>query len=158
MRYLRPVSFSRPARVTVGGGRAVLALFLKDLRLLSRDRRALIVALAGPLLAIAIIATVVHRNQALGIRLPVVNEDQGRVARTFTQLLEEYAVVTEVSRPEAEVLVRDRKEAAAAIVFPAHLSEASGQGRPAEVVLLTGQGNPDLPRFPADAAGRELQP
>ncbi len=137
MRYLRPVSFSRPARVTVGGGRAVLALFLKDLRLLSRDRRALIVALAGPLLAIAIIATVVHRNQALGMRLPVVNEDQGRVARTFTQLLEEYAVVTEVSRPEAEALVRDRKEAAAAIVFPAHLSEASGQGRSAEVVLLT---------------------
>ena len=115
----------------------MLALFLKDLRLLSRDRRALIVALAGPLLAIAIIATVVHRNQALGMRLPVVNEDQGRVARTFTQLLEEYAVVTEVSRPEAEALVRDRKEAAAAIVFPAHLSEASGQGRSAEVVLLT---------------------
>ncbi len=115
----------------------MLALFLKDLRLLRRDPRALIVLLVGPLLAIAIIATVVHRNQALGMRLPVVNEDQGRVARTFTQLLEEYAVVTEVSRPEAEALVRDRKEAAAAIVFPAHLSEASGQGRPAEVVLLT---------------------
>jgi ABC-2 type transport system permease protein len=115
----------------------VLALFLKDLRLLGRDRRALIVVLVGPLLAIAIIATVVDRERTLAMRLPVVNEDRGPVARTFIQLLGEYAVVTEVSRSEAEALVRDRNQAAAAILFPAHLSAACEQGRPAEFVLLT---------------------
>ena len=50
--------------------------------------------------------------------MPVVNEDGGPVATTFVKLLRERADVSEVTRAEAEAIVRDRHESAAAIVFP----------------------------------------
>jgi hypothetical protein len=40
------------------------------------------------------------------------------VATTFVKLLLEPADVSEVTRAEAEAIVRDRHESAAAIVFP----------------------------------------
>jgi ABC-type multidrug transport system permease subunit len=71
------------------------------------------------------------------MRVPVVDEDQGPVARTFIKLLEEHAEVVQVSRQEAEVIVRNQNKAAAAIVFPEHLSKDYLQGRTTQILLLT---------------------
>lgn len=115
----------------------MLAVFLKDCLALRRDRGALFISLIVPVLMITIIAQALHHDDDPRMRVPVVNEDQGPVASTFIKLLAEHADVDEVSREEAEVLVRDRNKAAAAIVFPEHLSKAYLQGRTASIVLLT---------------------
>jgi ABC-type multidrug transport system permease subunit len=116
----------------------VLAVFLKDLLMLRRDRGALFISLIVPVLMITIIAEALHRNDDdIKMRVPVVNEDQGPVAGTFIKLLAEHADVVEMSRSEAEVMVRDENKAAAAIVFPEHLSKAYLQGRTADILLLT---------------------
>ena len=69
--------------------------------------------------------------------VPVVNQDGGPVASTFIKLLGEHADVRPMSRAEAEHLVRDKHEAAAAIVFPPQLSKQYLQGRSSEILLLT---------------------
>src|SRR5205823_1940026 len=69
--------------------------------------------------------------------VPVVNEDGGPVANTFTKLLCEHTEVREVTRTEAERLVRDANDAAAAIVFPPHLSAQYLQGTSSDIELLT---------------------
>ena len=53
------------------------------------------------------------------------------------KLLAEHADVREMSRAEAERLVRDKHDAAAAIVFPPKLSKQYLQGRSSEILLLT---------------------
>src|SRR5262249_26459448 len=58
-------------------------------------------------------------------------------ASTFIKLLGEHADVRPMSRAEAEHLVRDKHDAAAAIVFPPQLSKQYLQGRSTEILLLT---------------------
>jgi ABC-2 type transport system permease protein len=111
-------------------------MFRKDLLLLTRDRGALFISLVVPVLMVVIIATALQHDRAR-MRVPVVDEDQGPVARTFIKLLSEHATVVTVSRPEAEQMVRDRNTAVAAIVFPEHLSKSYLQGRTVEILLLT---------------------
>src|SRR5262249_49982757 len=77
------------------------------------------------------------KDDSRRMTVPVVNEDGGPVATTFVKLLRERADVPEVSRAEAEAMVRDRHEAAAAIVFPSKLSKQYLQGRSTEIELLT---------------------
>jgi len=115
----------------------VLAVFLKDLLMIRRDRGALFISLVVPILMITIIAEALHSNDSPKLKVPVVNDDQGPVASTFLKLLAEHADVVEMSRAEAEVLVRDQNKAAAAIVFPEHLSKAYLQGRTTRILLLT---------------------
>ncbi|MCW5889332.1 MAG: ABC transporter permease [bacterium] len=116
------------------------SVFVKDLRVFLRDRNALAFALLMPVLVITVIAQGLYRSDSEDRRpplVPVVNEDQGPVATTFVKLLGEHADVREVSRPEAEALVRDRHAAAAAIVFPPKLSKRYFQGVSSELLLLT---------------------
>ncbi len=116
----------------------MLALFLKDLLMVRRDRGALFISLIVPLLMITVIAEALHRNKDdIKMRVPVVDEDQGPVASTFIKLLAEHADVVRVTRAEAEELVRDQNKAAAAIVFPEHLSKGYLQGKTTEILLLT---------------------
>ena len=115
----------------------MIAVFLKDLLMLRRDRGALVISLFVPLLMITVISQALHHDDDPLMRLPVVNEDQGPVASTFIKLLAEHADVAEVSRAEAEVLVRDQNKAVAAIVFPEHLSKSYLQGKTADILLLT---------------------
>jgi len=116
----------------------MLAVFLKDLLMLRRDRGALFISIIVPILMITTIAEALHRNKdEVKMRVPVVDEDQGPVARTFINLLAEHAEVLIVSRAEAEALVRDRNQVAAAIVFPEHVSKNYLQGRTVEILLLT---------------------
>ena len=108
----------------------MLAVFLKDLRLILRDRWAFVFSLLVPILVISIIATALFQSDG-GSKLlvPVVNDDQGPVANTFIKLLGEYADVQPMSRAEAEHLVRDQNRAPAAIVFPEGLSKRYLQGK-----------------------------
>src|SRR5437867_8863303 len=116
----------------------MFAVFRKDLRIFMRDRWALLFAIAVPVLVVTIIAEALFKSDS-GPRLlvPVVNEDGGPVASTFMKLLGGHADVREVSRGEAERLVRDVNQAAAAIVFPPQLSKQYLQGRSSEIELFT---------------------
>jgi len=115
----------------------MLAVFLKDLLMLRRDRGSLFISLVVPILMVTIIAQALHHEDEPRIRIPVVDEDQGPVATTFRKLLGEHADLDLVTRDEATVLVRDRNKAAAAIVFPERLSKSYLQGRQVEILLLT---------------------
>jgi len=116
----------------------MLAVFRKDLRLFLRDRSALVFSLLMPIFVITVIAEgLFHGDGGPKLLIPVVNEDGGPVAGTFQKLLAEHADVREMSREEAERLVRDKHDAPAAIVFPAKLSKQYLQGRSSEILLLT---------------------
>jgi len=116
----------------------MFAVFLKDLLMLRRDRGALFISIIVPLLMITTIAEALHRSKdEIKMRVPVVDEDQGPVSRTFINLLAEHAEVQLVTRAEAEAIVRDYNKAAAAIVFPEHVSKNYLQGRTVEILLLT---------------------
>src|SRR5262245_463925 len=116
----------------------VLAVFRKDLRLLLRDHSALAFSLLMPIVVITVIAAgLFHGDDGARLLVPVVNEDGGPVAGTFLKLLAEHADVRAMSRAEAERLVRDKHDAAAAIVFPPKLSKQYLQGRTSNILLLT---------------------
>jgi ABC-type Na+ efflux pump permease subunit len=116
----------------------MLAVFRKDLRIFVRDRWALLFAVLVPVLVVTIIAEALfHSDGGPRLLVPVVNEDGGPVASTFMKLLAEHADVREVSRAEAERLVRDANKAAAAITFPPQLSKQYLQGHSTEIELLT---------------------
>jgi ABC-2 type transport system permease protein len=115
-------------------------VFRKDLRVFLRDRSALIFSLLMPILVITVIAQGLFYGDKDDSRppvVPVVNEDKGPVATTFLKLLAAHADVREMSRADAEALVRDQHAAAAAIVFPPKLSKQYFQGRSSELLLLT---------------------
>jgi ABC-2 type transport system permease protein len=114
----------------------VLAVFRKDLRIFLRDRWALVFSLVMPVFVITIIAQALLGNGP-GLLVPVVDDDGGPVARTFTKLLGDHADVHVVTREEAERLVARSNRAAAAIVFPPHLSKQYLQGKSSEILLLT---------------------
>lgn len=125
----------------------MLAVFRKDLRIFFRDRSALVFSVLMPILVITVIASgLFHGDDGPKLMVPVVNEDGGPVAGTFLKLLGKHADVRPVTRAEAEHLVRDTHQAAAAIVFPPQLSKQYLQGRSSEILLLTDP-----------AAGSELQ-
>src|SRR5262249_52505112 len=116
----------------------MLAVFPKDLRIFLRDRSAFVFSLLMPILVITVIAEgLFHGDDGPQLLVPVVNEDGGPVASTFIKLLGEHADVRPMSRAEAEHLVRDKHDAAAAIVFPPQLSKQYLQGRSTEILLLT---------------------
>src|SRR5262249_47784906 len=116
----------------------MLAVFLKDLLMLRRDRGALFISIIVPILMITTIAEALHRNKdEIKMRVPVVDEDQGPVSKTFINLLAEHADVQLVSRAEAEAIVRDQNKAAAAILFPEHTSKDYLQGKTVQILLLT---------------------
>jgi ABC-type multidrug transport system permease subunit len=116
----------------------MIAVFLKDLKLILRDRSAVLFSLLVPIVVITIIAEALfHSDSGPKLLVPVINEDGGPVANAFMKLLREHADVVEMSREAAEHTVRDLNRAPAAIVFPAQLSKRYLQGRTSEITLLT---------------------
>ncbi len=117
----------------------MLSVFRKDLRIFLRDRTALVFSIVMPLLVITVIAEGLFHGKEDGPQLlvPVVNDDHGPVAGTFIKILAEHARVREMSRADAEHLVRDTHEAPAAIVFPPKLSKQYLQGTSSQIDLLT---------------------
>jgi linearmycin/streptolysin S transport system permease protein len=116
----------------------MIAVFLKDLKLILRDRWATLFSVIVPIVVITIIAEALfHSDGGPRLLVPAVNDDQGPVASAFVKLLGKHADVVPMSRAEAEHLVRDQNRAPAAIVFPEGLSKRYLQGKTTELVLLT---------------------
>jgi ABC-2 type transport system permease protein len=116
----------------------MIAVFLKDLRLILRDRWLVLFSILVPIVVISIIASALFESEGgPKMTIPVVDDDRGPVATAFKKLLGEHAEVLDSSRSEAERLVRDLNRAPAAIVFPEKLSKNYLQGRPSEIELLT---------------------
>jgi ABC-2 type transport system permease protein len=121
----------------------VITVFANELRLLGRDRAAIVWLLIGPILVISLITAARYQSgEGPSFLLPIVDEDQGPVSRTFVKLLRARVDAVEMSRAAAEALVRDQNRAAAAIVFPAGLSKRYLQGRASDILLLTDPADP----------------
>src|SRR5262249_2082071 len=106
-----------------GAVRTLLAVTWKDLRLIARDRAALLFLVLVPFVVVTVLAEALAGSDTGSLLLPVVNEDQGPVATVLVEALAEHAKVVEVSRAEAEYLVAGKKTAPAAIVLPEHTSK-----------------------------------
>jgi ABC-2 type transport system permease protein len=115
----------------------LLAIALKDLRLIARDRAALLFLLLVPVVVITIVAETLGGEGGGSILLPVVNDDGGPVAAALTETLRQHVTVVEVDRRRAEALVGREKRAAAALVLPARMSKRYLGGMPSTLTLLT---------------------
>jgi len=116
---------------------SVLAIALKDLRLIGRDRAALLFTILVPIVVITIVAETLGGHAGGSILLPVVDDDQGPVAEVLTETLRKHVEVMEVDRARAEALVGVEKRAAAALVLPERLSKRYLGGQPSTLTLLT---------------------
>jgi len=117
--------------------RSLRAIAWKDLRLIARDRAAMVFLVLVPFVVVTVLAEALAGSDTGSLLLPVVNEDQGPVGGVLVQALSEYATVVEVSRTEAEYLVAGKKTAPAAIVVPEHTSKRYLASRPSTLLLLT---------------------
>lgn len=119
--------------------------FVKDLRLLVRDRAALIFLTIAPILVITVagfsLASLYGADPrgSTGYLLPLVDEDGGDIGRAIRERLATETAVelrNASDREEALGLLRDR-EAGVALIIPAGASEAVAAGRDAELLLYT---------------------
>jgi ABC-type multidrug transport system permease subunit len=116
----------------------MVAVFLKDLRLLLRDPSALVLSLLAPVAMIAIITLGRDQNTDSSRPLmPIVDNDEGPVAGAFIELLGRHANVALMNEADAEHLVRDLNRAPAAIIFPEGLSKRYLQGQASTITMLT---------------------
>ena len=116
---------------------SLLTITSKDLRLVARDRPALLFIVAVPVVVITIIASALASTDSGSLMLPVVNEDQGPVAEALLESLRGHVDVQEVERAEAERLVGRDKRAAAALVMPGGLSKRYLGNKESTLTLLT---------------------
>jgi ABC-2 type transport system permease protein len=114
-----------------------LAVMLKDLRLIARDRSAFAFLLAVPIVVIVVVAEAGFGNAAKGIVFPVVNEDQGPVSGALIKVFSEYLHVQQVSRSTAERMVAVDNAAPAALILPSRLSKRYLSDKPSTIELLT---------------------
>ena len=109
----------------------------KDLRLIARDRPALVFNGIVPIAVVAIVASTLGGSDGGRLLLPVVNEDQGPVAELLIETLGEHADIVEVERGAAKQIVTSNARAAAALVLPEKLSKRYLGSRPSTLTLLT---------------------
>ncbi len=109
----------------------------KDLRLILRDRAALLFLMLVPIVVVTVIAEALAGSDVGTLVLPVVNEDQGPVAEVLLESLESRADVVEVDRKEAMQLVVGDKIAPAALVIPRKTSKRYLGNLPSTLTLLT---------------------
>jgi ABC-type multidrug transport system permease subunit len=115
----------------------ILAIMLKDLRLVSRDRWAFAFLLAVPIIVILVVAETRSGDGTRNIVFPVVNEDQGPVANALIKVFSEHLHVRQVDRATAQQLVAIRNKAPAALILPAGMSKRYLTNKPTEIELLT---------------------
>ncbi len=125
--------------------RALAAAVIKDLQLLARDRAGLVFLTLAPIavitvagLSLASLYGADPRGQT-AYRLPIADEDGGRIGRAFADALgDEPRVSLEVvpDRAAARALVT-RQTAGVALVVPAGTTAALAAGRDAPLVLYT---------------------
>jgi ABC-type transport system involved in cytochrome c biogenesis permease component len=124
---------------------SLAVIIVKDLRLLIRDRVALVFMTLAPIVVISVAGfslASLYGSDPMGqtaYDLPIVDEDGGELAR---EIMDRLAAETTVrvrpvsSRAEAENLVAN-KAAGSALVIPAGTADALAAGRPARVLLYT---------------------
>ncbi len=115
----------------------IIAVILKDLRLVTRDRSALAFLLVVPIVVIMAVATTRSGDGTKNIVFPVVNEDQGPVANALIHVFSRYLHVRDVSRATAQRLVGIENKAPAALVLPAGMSKRYLTDKPSTMELLT---------------------
>lgn len=114
----------------------LLYVTLKDLRLLARNRSAVLSLLVLPL--IVIVVTVRMEGSGGGrIVLAVVNDDRGAVAATVLRVFREHVDAREMDRLTAEHMVAVDNSAPAVLVLPAGLTERYLAQQPTSVELLS---------------------
>lgn len=113
------------------------AVTLKDLRLIVRDRSALVSLLLVPIIVIAVVAEIQTGKGTQGIVFPIVNEDQGPVANALIKVFREHLDVHLVDRTEAERMVEVDNRAAAMLVLPGGMSKRYLTNKPTTIELLT---------------------
>jgi ABC-type multidrug transport system permease subunit len=120
-------------------------IIAKDLRLLLRDRAALLFLTIAPIVVMSVagfsLASLygAGREERKPYDLPIVDEDGGDLAAQIEQALRGepgLRLRRVASRAEAQELVRD-KEAAGALVIPAGTRDSLAAGRPARLLLYT---------------------
>jgi hypothetical protein len=115
----------------------LLYLTLKDLRLVARDRSALISLLLVPIVVIVVVAATQSGGGSHSIVFPVVNEDQGPVANALIKVFRQHLDVREVDRATAERMVAGENTAAALLILPAGMSKRYLTEKPSTIELLT---------------------
>lgn len=115
----------------------LLRVMLKDLRLISRDRSAVVFLLLVPMVIILVIAETQSGMGSQSILFPVVNEDQGPVASALLKVFRKHLDVREVDRPTAERLVAVENRAPALLVLPAGTSKRYLTEKASTLELLT---------------------
>jgi len=115
----------------------ILAIMLKDLRLVTRDRSALAFLLVVPIVVILVVAETRSGDGTRSIVFPVVNEDQGPVANALINVFSEHLHVRQVDLATAQELVAIRNKAPAALILPAGMSKRYLSNKPSTIELLT---------------------
>ncbi|GIW45656.1 MAG: hypothetical protein KatS3mg077_2938 [Candidatus Binatia bacterium] len=115
----------------------LLRVMLKDLRLIVRDRSALVSLLVVPIIIILVVAETQSEIGTQSILFPIVNEDQGPVANALIKVFREHLDVREVDRATAERLVAVENKAPAMLVLPAGMSKRYLTNKPSKIELLT---------------------
>ena len=114
-----------------------LTVAAKDLRLIVRDRAAIVFLLLVPIVVITVIAAAMAGSDRGTLILPVVNEDKGPVAEVLLESLRTRADVVEVDLERAMELVVGEKVAPAALVIPKRTSKRYLGSLPSTLELLT---------------------
>jgi ABC-type multidrug transport system permease subunit len=125
--------------------RAFQASFVKDLRLIARDRVGLVFLTLAPIIVITVAGfslASLYGADPIGqtaYLLPLVDEDGGRVGRAIRErLANETAIeLRTVANREAARRMVDAREAGAFLVVPAGTTSALESGRDAALLLLT---------------------
>jgi ABC-type multidrug transport system permease subunit len=118
---------------------------VKDLRLLMRDRVALVFLTLAPIVVITVagfsLASLYGADPrgASAYLLPLVDEDGGDVAKAIRERLsgESAVIVRAVESRERALELLERREAGAALVIPAGTTRVELEGKPATLLLLT---------------------
>jgi ABC-type multidrug transport system permease subunit len=115
-----------------------VAVMLKDLRLICRDRFGLLGQLVVPIVVIMVIAVATQSgNGSKSIVFPVVNEDEGPIATALINSFRKHLDVQVVSQADAVRMVADTNQAPAALILPPELSKQYLAQKPSSVELLT---------------------
>ena len=115
----------------------LLAVVLKDLRLIVRDRSAFAFLLVVPIVVLLVVAETQSGDGTKSIIFPVVNEDQGPIANQLIQVFRKYLQVRIVTRAAAQRLVAVENKAPAALILPAGMSKRYLTQKPSTIELFT---------------------
>jgi len=128
----------------------LLAIAAKDMRLIVRDRGALLVMLAMPFALIFILGSAlggIGQGDSLDAKVAIVNEDAGETGERFVDALtsaEEIEAVFDIAvRDDIDDVRADveRGDLTAALIVPADLSEKVMAGEPAALEVLQDPGS-----------------